>query len=193
MPRPTLARQQDTRRLALECAHDLLHERGVHGFTMDDVAAGIGVRKASLYHHFPGGKEALIVELALRTLDGLDTRLHAALHGQSTTAQRLRAVIDWHRGGPQGTQARLREIAATLPGPHQHRVLQALITQLFTPIEQVFLDGQARGELRPHDARRMGVAFLAVLSGLDETGMPPQSDAEVTAVLTLFLRGLGAP
>lgn len=185
-----MARQQDTRRLALERAHALLHAHGVSSVTMDDVAAGIGIRKASLYHHFPGGKEELLVTLALDSVQALERSLHAALTGPVSTAQRLRAVIGWHRGSPRGTQARLREVAAALSGVHQERVLGVLIAQLFTPLERIFTDGLASGELRPHAPRRVATAFLAVLSGLDETGMAPQSEAEVQEILDLFLHGL---
>ena len=64
MPRPRREDAQDTRTLALGAARDLLHQYGYLGVSMDAVAERVHVRKASLYHHFPEGKEQLVLLIA---------------------------------------------------------------------------------------------------------------------------------
>jgi TetR/AcrR family transcriptional repressor of nem operon len=36
-----------------ETAHDLIAERGDFGFSYADIAQTVGIRKASIHHHFP--------------------------------------------------------------------------------------------------------------------------------------------
>lgn len=51
-----------TREQILRVARDLIQTRSYLGFSFQDVADQVGVRKASLYHHFPT-KEALGIEV----------------------------------------------------------------------------------------------------------------------------------
>jgi len=47
----------------LEAALELFVERGIEPTTMDAIAAASGVSKATIYKHWPGGKEPLLMEL----------------------------------------------------------------------------------------------------------------------------------
>lgn len=73
----------------------LLAEKGFDLMTVDEVAAEVGIAKASLYKHFPS-KEALaaaaMVRVLRRTLDVVETEAQAAT---TPAAQRLRAVVRW--------------------------------------------------------------------------------------------------
>jgi TetR/AcrR family transcriptional repressor of nem operon len=54
--------QTDTRKLILRVARELLLTRSYLGLSFQDLADRVGIRKASLYHHF-ASKEALGIEL----------------------------------------------------------------------------------------------------------------------------------
>jgi AcrR family transcriptional regulator len=192
MARPRRHERQDTHALALARASELLHLHGYLGLSMDDVATGTGVRKASLYHHFPGGKEQMVLELAMNVMQDFETRLLAALEGVRGVRAQLTAVIRWRQDGPVGTERRIREAAAYLSAPGQAQIFTALMGQLFTHIEAIFLNGIRDGELRPHNTRLISTAFMAVLSELSELGQPLHSAAEIHEVLDLFLGGVGA-
>src|SRR5437588_269148 len=47
-------RVRGTRNRLLEAAAVLVQERGLHGFTFDDVASAAGVSRATAYRAFPG-------------------------------------------------------------------------------------------------------------------------------------------
>ncbi|MBZ0309485.1 MAG: TetR/AcrR family transcriptional regulator, partial [Anaerolineae bacterium] len=49
-------------------AEHLFAERGYTAVTLRDIAEAVGLRHASLYHHVPGGKEALFIEVTERTM-----------------------------------------------------------------------------------------------------------------------------
>src|SRR5258708_40084548 len=43
----------DTATRIRESAHDLIAARGYNGFSYADIAEVVGIRKASIHHHFP--------------------------------------------------------------------------------------------------------------------------------------------
>jgi TetR/AcrR family transcriptional repressor of nem operon len=46
-----------------ETAHDLIAERGYFGFSYADIAEAVGIRKASIHHHFPSKVDLVVATL----------------------------------------------------------------------------------------------------------------------------------
>jgi TetR/AcrR family transcriptional repressor of nem operon len=61
-----------TRAQIVGVASDLIKTRSYLGFSFQDVADAVGIRKASLYHHF-ATKEALGIEVVRHSLEGFKT------------------------------------------------------------------------------------------------------------------------
>ncbi|MDP3699679.1 MAG: helix-turn-helix domain-containing protein [Hylemonella sp.] len=77
----------------VQAVNRLLAEKGFDAMTVDEVAAEVGIAKASLYRHFPS-KEDLAAEAMVRTLE----RAQAFLDGLDTSAppvQSLQAAVRW--------------------------------------------------------------------------------------------------
>lgn len=91
-PAPTLpARERSrlqTRARLLESGRKLFAERGLHGVTSHDVAAGAGVAAGTFYLHFKD-KESLFRVIAEETIELLRERLQAATREAPT----LRAAV----------------------------------------------------------------------------------------------------
>lgn len=76
----------DTRTRMITTAAHLIQERGLHGVSLSDILEESGAPRGSLYFHFPGGKEALVlaamesgIEEATRVLaECLDAADHPA-------------------------------------------------------------------------------------------------------------------
>lgn len=71
----------------------LLAEKGFDAMTVDEVAADVGIAKASLYKHFPSKEDlaaAAMVRVMNRSLAFLDS-----LSGDDTPIERLKAVARW--------------------------------------------------------------------------------------------------
>jgi AcrR family transcriptional regulator len=58
-------RSTDAHNRVLEAALELFVEKGIEPTTMDALAAASGVSKATIYKHWPEGKEPLLMELML--------------------------------------------------------------------------------------------------------------------------------
>ena len=58
----------DTRTKILDSAQRLIQTRSFHGFSFQDIADEVGIRKASLYHHFDS-KDAVALAVLERAAE----------------------------------------------------------------------------------------------------------------------------
>ena len=82
----------DTKNALLDCAEEALRSRGYDGFSYADLAGEVGIRKASIHHHFP--RKA---DLALALIDRYAANFFQALDDivakNKTGSERLRAYV----------------------------------------------------------------------------------------------------
>lgn len=79
----------------VDAVNALLADKGYDQMTVDEVAAAVGIAKASLYKHFPS-KEALAAAAMVRTLQRAQAFLaELTLQKQLSALQRLEAVLRW--------------------------------------------------------------------------------------------------
>ena len=72
-----MARRRDIPRdEILDAAQHLLQTKGCHGFSLRDLGEEVGLRSASLHHHFPA-KADLITAVVRRYRDRLNARIAA--------------------------------------------------------------------------------------------------------------------
>jgi TetR/AcrR family transcriptional regulator, regulator of autoinduction and epiphytic fitness len=95
IPRPSFKQQmlQAREDAIVETVNRLLAEKGFDLMTVDEVAAEVGIAKASLYKHFPS-KEDLATAAMVRALE----RAHAfldSLPADAPPAEQLKAVARW--------------------------------------------------------------------------------------------------
>lgn len=81
----------DTRTQILNIASDLLQRQTVHGFSLQDVADRVGIRKASLFHHYRN-KDALLADVLQNSLSGFRTRIEHLR--QQPAARQMEAFLD---------------------------------------------------------------------------------------------------
>lgn len=76
----------DTRTRILETTGLLLRQRGYHGTSLNDVLSASGAPRGSLYFHFPGGKDQLVIEVTRDSVAGVTERLGEALAAEKDPA-----------------------------------------------------------------------------------------------------------
>lgn len=181
----------------VQTASRLLAEKGFESMTVDEVAASVGIAKASLYKHFPSKEDlaaAAMVRIMQRTQDFL-----ASVPADQPPVDKLRAVVRW---------AMEMQLAGEMPSlPHQNSVLRAALMKhrgyldRLVAISEVLggwiQSAQANGALNP---KLPAIAVLytlfaracdPVLGFLKAGGL--QSDAEIVElVLGTCFEGLAA-
>ncbi len=86
----------DTRTALLDSAELASRTRGYDGFSYADLSRDVGIRKASIHHHFP--KKADLAEAVLaRYSDAVLTRLADIAKASSTAADAFKAYLTLYR------------------------------------------------------------------------------------------------
>ncbi|MCK0122163.1 TetR/AcrR family transcriptional regulator [Loktanella sp. F6476L] len=91
----------DTKTALLDSAERAARTRGFDGFSYADLAQDVGIRKASIHHHFPT-KAALSVALMERYYNDLKAVCEDIDVSQGTGGARLTALIDRYRTALDG-------------------------------------------------------------------------------------------
>jgi TetR/AcrR family transcriptional repressor of lmrAB and yxaGH operons len=76
----------DTRTRILETTALLLRQRGYHGTSLNDILSASAAPRGSLYFHFPGGKDQLVIEVTRDSVAGVTQRLGEALAAETDPA-----------------------------------------------------------------------------------------------------------
>ena len=183
----------DPRQRVLDAAEGLFMERGYNAIALRDIADALGIKQASLYYHFPQGKEELYVAVAERAFARHYAGMDAALHGHDTLEAKLNAVAAWF--GSQPRMCLMGMVHADLPAlhpEHTQTVTEAAFLGLFRPLVEAFAQAQAQGEIAANNPNMLAGAFLALLDGLgigaSMRNAPPRP-AMATDLIALFLNG----
>ncbi len=133
----------------VQTVNRLLAEKGFEAMTVDEVAAQVGIAKASLYKHF-ASKEDLAVAAMVRVMRQAQAFI-AALPPQDTPLQQLRAVVRWAlqlklAGGMPSLPSQNSSLRASLAASHDY--MDGLI-ELSDRLGGWIEAGQAAGELNP--------------------------------------------
>jgi AcrR family transcriptional regulator len=167
MPRPPKHQTEHTRARALDAADGLLHEHGYLGVSMDSIADQIGIRKASLYHHFPDGKDQIMLEIAHKHIGLNKDGFQNAFDAGDTVRERLEAIATFVFQNTRQTHRVLQDTMHFLPLEHQETLGAGFYNHIFGKTHQVFEIGVTTGELRQHDTRFSTFAFLSLLSEMN--------------------------
>jgi len=165
--------QSKARERVLAEAERLFTEKGYAAVTLRDIAKAVGIRHASLYHHVPGGKEALFIEVTekglARHVAGMETYLQKAT---IDIESQLRAVAYWLVSQPPIDLIRMsRSDMEALPPETARRLMQLTYQSLFQPISNVLKAAQHRGEIQHHNLDLIAPVFFSMIQALH--AIPP--------------------
>jgi TetR/AcrR family transcriptional repressor of nem operon len=154
----------------LACARRLVVSGGYNGFSYADIAEVVGIRKASIHHHFPS-KVDLMVELVRRYRADLKVGLEAMEAGAASPLEALRLYAGtWRRCIADGSVpfcvgAMLASELPALP-PEVAAEVRAHFRVLSSWLTGVIERGVRDGQLRvPNSASASAEAFMATVHG----------------------------
>ena len=179
----------------LDVAEQLFIQHGYAAVTLRTIANALGMRQASLYYHFPEGKEQLFVAMATRVFERHRVGLQAVIESAiGDLALQLHAVADWF--GSQPPINLLGMMHADMPALSKTaaaHLAQLVNVALFSPLRQLFVQAQTRGEIRPLNPDLLAGCFLSMMNGLNfalQQPHAPPRQAMVQDIITLLLDGL---
>jgi TetR/AcrR family transcriptional regulator, lmrAB and yxaGH operons repressor len=88
-----------TRETLIDVTAKLIRQKGVNATGINEIIKAAGVPKGSLYHHFPGGKDELVIAAINQAKEYLSLRFKKAMKGKLTVVKGLEAVLDDYANG----------------------------------------------------------------------------------------------
>ncbi len=145
----------------------LLQHRGYHGTSLNDILEESGAPRGSLYFHFPGGKDQLVLEATRLTIDETTEWLSSTLTSSANPAQATRMYLeaaalltvesDYTFGCPVAPL--ILDAIAELPE------LAALCRQAFEVWTELLRDAYARSGVPPPQANALALLASASIEG----------------------------
>lgn len=142
----------------------LFAERGYEGASMGDLAERVGLRKASLFHHFPS-KDVLYGKVLDRLLEGVREAVHAAAMSEGSFEARLDnlqdALTNVFGADPHAARLLVRE-SMDLAGPKKEGLARTIDAVLAASLEFIKA-GQRDGVFDPRrDPVQLTVSIVGV-------------------------------
>lgn len=152
----------------LDAAEHLFAEKGYASITLRDIAAEVGIRHASLYHHFPGGKQELFGQVTERNLLRHRAGLEAAIReAEPEIRSRLRAVAAWLLSQPP--MDLLRMTYSDMPAIDQaqaERLSQVAFESLLLPVAALLARAHQEGEIENKNPVVVAGGLLGMVESL---------------------------
>ncbi len=177
----------------------LIAERGVHGFTLRELARRAEVSSAAPYRHF-ADKDELLAEIAMQGFDKLREALTDAVDGapDPLTGFRRQAYAFMLLAAERPAHFRVM-YRKELLDPERFPQLCEASRDVMGLVQQAIVDAQTAGVLAPFDVRHVALAGLALVYGaarlaadgvIDVEGDPALSEHVAEAVTEVFGKGL---
>ena len=183
MPPALLARAEVLDRLLA-----VVRKAGYDGASLSDLSAATGLGKSSLYHHFPNGKD----DMVMAVLDALASQLRAAvftpLRAAGTPKKRLDAMVKsvdaFYDGGDD--PCILAQIALGSTRARFRAPVKAIFADWMDAITDVLLDAKlprARARQRAEDAVLRIEGALILAGAMNDTSVFQRTLRTLTATL----------
>jgi len=160
-------RRQAIRDQILRAAADQFRERGYRASTVDDIAARLGMSKASLYTYFRA-KEEILAVISRETIAAFTRELALVLRSPLSPEDKLRRVVREHVRFVIANRSFLTVFfseEASLP-PRLARAIAAQKNQYDRGVESIVVEGIRTGAFRDAPPRLIVFGLLGMLNWL---------------------------
>jgi len=160
--------QSEARERVLVAAEQLFAQKGYGPVTLRQIGARAGLNHSSLYHHVPGGKADLFVEVMERIYARHRAGLTAALGAAGPDLRRqLYAAARWLLSQPPMDLVRLEHIDMVELAPAQVQQLSnGAYAALQLPLVEVLAAAHERGEIAEEDLDLISGGLVGMIESL---------------------------
>jgi AcrR family transcriptional regulator len=182
-----------TRERIIAEAEVLLLQGGYSAMSLEAVAQAVGIRKPSLYHHFPNGKEELFVAIAEARTACDEKLISSRLANRTDVVGRLQALAR-HFADCAGYRPyrAIMDSTSALPVERGDYVRKLIVDRVEKPVRDVIAFGLEEGTLGNEDpelAIRIFLNLLLVIASFDND---PHAEGLPERIVAFYLRGLGS-
>ena len=174
-------------------ARQLIIRGGYNGFSYADLAERLGIRKASIHHHFPS-KVDLVVAVIEQERAGLRAQIEALENNMPGAVDQLIAYLDYWKGCMLDQPAAFclaGVLAVELPGlpPQIGIAVRGFFTDLHDWLERLLTRGVAQGTLQLENPPDVAAAFFqSTVYGAMLVGRAYNDPGKFAIVVDAFFR-----
>lgn len=185
----------DARERVLQAAEQLFAQKGYAAVTLRDIAAEVGIRHASLYHHVPGGKEELFVEVTERNFKRHAVGLHQAMSEAAPDVRsQLQAIANWLLSQPPMDLVRtMHSDMPAIDETQANRLSQLALESLIEPIHKALQHAAQQDEVHHDDLGLVAGGILGMIEALyavPDYAVTTSRAAMAHALIDVLLNGL---
>lgn len=149
------AEQTVTREAILMAAASVFHEKGYHRAKMEDIAAEVHLTAGSLYHHFPSGKQEILLAVLNEGVESVAEQVEDVIASDLAPEEKLRRVVTLHitslTGNISIAAAMVFEIRTMLDIPDVRDVYTARRDRFEKDFRKIIQEGIEKGIFCPID------------------------------------------
>jgi TetR/AcrR family transcriptional regulator, lmrAB and yxaGH operons repressor len=170
----------------------LLQRRGVRGVGLLDVVAEAGAPRGSIYHHFPGGKDEVVVAALALAAAGAESAILKAGKDSGSPQQAVRRIAAVFRFLPEksGWTTGCPVAATAIDGEHQGGAVQHAVNDAFSRWGTAAASVLRDAGLPAKEAEAKGIALIATLEGALLLARGLRSAAPYDTAVEAFVSGL---
>jgi AcrR family transcriptional regulator len=179
-------RTNDTKKRVIEEAKRLYLTGGYTHLSMDKIAEILGLKRPTLYYHFPGGKEQLLVETIKVFTNELITVWKNAIETGHNTRSRLRNILGTVTDYPLPENKRTILIELWQLGEEVKTVVKESTEQIFRILSAVIEEGIEKAEIRAVEVELAIESFLGLCDQIENMTVIKQNFPELSPILNKF-------
>lgn len=136
-------------------AASVFHEKGYHRAKMEDIAAEVHLTAGSLYHHFPSGKQEILLAVLNEGVESVAEQVEDVIASDLAPEEKLRRVVALHitslTGNISIAAAMVFEIRTMLDIPDVRDVYTARRDRFEKDFRKIIQEGIEKGIFCPID------------------------------------------
>ena len=161
-------RNNDTKTALLDTAEDLIQRVGVNAMSYTDLSIKVGIKKASIHHHFPK-KDDLIIALINRYRENYGAKYEAIVYSNKSAIDKLFGIAQIFEDSLKEKKMCLIGMLSTERETLTEKIkniIKKSTCDAVTLYEKMFIQGQEEGVIGK-DVETQGAAyvFLSFLVG----------------------------
>lgn len=154
-----------TKEKIIEKAEDLFFSKGFKSTSLQDLAGELDIKPASLYYHFPSGKEEIYIAVLRSRLEKYREQIAQLSNDNNGIDQFLRDFASWFIEQPSMNMELIAELDMPYLTPKSRQVVMGLISNsIFLPLRDVFAN--SKDDLKDIEPMRLVGLYINLLNGM---------------------------
>lgn len=177
--------------LVLEKASDLFFSKGYKAASLQALADELGIKPASLYYYYPGGKEEIYISVLKARLQSYKDQTEALAKLNHSMETFLKKFAHWFVQQPSMNMALISQMDMPYLSPKGKQVVMKTVQDsIFLPLSQVL--SQYSDQMKDIETMRVVGIYITLLNGMSLSVKQGYVSADrlVEEFMEIMLRGV---